>query len=350
MRIDVIGQSVHIVDSEELIVRSSVGIYECEFTFDATWDGYDKTAMFSNGRSERTCAIVDGTCTIPSEILKYAGRMTIAVRGALDDDSIQTEWSAPVLIHAGALNAVSSSNPTGNNQFIEDGCMKIDVRGQTAHVLGGSLVVKNSVGIYECEFTFDEAWDGYGKSAVFSNGRSAYTCVIADGRCTVPAAVLKYVGRMAVGVYGVKDNLRMPTVWTEPIVIRGGAFNAESAPDDPEPSVYDQIIELIESGRLVGPPGVSVENVEIVDNHLMVYLSDGTEIDAGEISGGGGGSSSWSAITGKPFATIGAGLKVVGTQLQVDTANAVEEDNTKPITSAAVHVQIGNIESLLSFI
>lgn len=64
-------------------------------------------------------------------------------------------------------------------------------------------------------------------------------------------------------------------------------------------------------------------------------------------AGGGGGASSWSELTDKPFATLGAGLKVVGNALTVDTADAVEEDNTKPVTSAAVYVEIGNIEALM---
>ena len=45
---------------------------------------------------------------------------------------------------------------------------------------------------------------------------------------------------------------------------------------------------------------------------------------------------------------IGAGLKVVEGELMVDTANAVEQDNTRPVTSAAVYVEIGNIEALLA--
>ena len=44
----------------------------------------------------------------------------------------------------------------------------------------------------------------------------------------------------------------------------------------------------------------------------------------------------------------GAGLKVEENVLMVDTANVVEEDNTKPVTSAAVYVEIGNIEALLA--
>ena len=46
---------------------------------------------------------------------------------------------------------------------------------------------------------------------------------------------------------------------------------------------------------------------------------------------------------------IGENLKITKDGiLSVDTANAVEQDNTKPITSAAVHVTIGNIEALLA--
>lgn len=44
---------------------------------------------------------------------------------------------------------------------------------------------------------------------------------------------------------------------------------------------------------------------------------------------------------------VGHGLRVVGNTLEVDTADAVEADNTLPVTSAAVRVEVGNIEALL---
>lgn len=47
---------------------------------------------------------------------------------------------------------------------------------------------------------------------------------------------------------------------------------------------------------------------------------------------------------------IGDGLKWVDNKLTVDTANVAEEDNTKPITSAAVYTEIGNIEAILAAI
>lgn len=48
---------------------------------------------------------------------------------------------------------------------------------------------------------------------------------------------------------------------------------------------------------------------------------------------------------------IGNGLKVTGGDtLEVDTADDVEQDNTLPITSAAVYTTVGNIEILLGTI
>ncbi|MBS6474523.1 MAG: hypothetical protein KH354_00830 [Clostridiales bacterium] len=48
---------------------------------------------------------------------------------------------------------------------------------------------------------------------------------------------------------------------------------------------------------------------------------------------------------------VGDGLKITQEgMLSVDTATQAEQDNTRPITSAAVYTEIGNINSLLETI
>lgn len=47
---------------------------------------------------------------------------------------------------------------------------------------------------------------------------------------------------------------------------------------------------------------------------------------------------------------IGNGLILEQGVLSVDTADKVEQDNTKPVTSAAVFTEVGNIAELLSHI
>lgn len=55
---------------------------------------------------------------------------------------------------------------------------------------------------------------------------------------------------------------------------------------------------------------------------------------------------------GQPAFKVGHGLKLdqQTNTLSVDTADAVEKDNTLPITSAAVYTTVGNIEALLNTI
>lgn len=55
----------------------------------------------------------------------------------------------------------------------------------------------------------------------------------------------------------------------------------------------------------------------------------------------------WSDIKSKPFVSIGANLQVQSGVLSVQTTDAMEADNTKPITSKGTYVVVGNIDSLL---
>lgn len=52
-------------------------------------------------------------------------------------------------------------------------------------------------------------------------------------------------------------------------------------------------------------------------------------------------------VSGAGSYTIGDGLVVKDGKLSVDTATSAEQDNTKPITSAAVYAEVGNINALL---
>lgn len=58
----------------------------------------------------------------------------------------------------------------------------------------------------------------------------------------------------------------------------------------------------------------------------------------------------WRDVLDKPFTKVGNGLKVIDDELQVETTDVVEADNTLPVTSAAVNTTVGNIASLLELI
>lgn len=104
---------------------------------------------------------------------------------------------------------------------------------------------------------------------------------------------------------------------------------------------YDNITGLSVSAE------ITKKIVNIKDGLVSVNLetdSSRTSTTTGGTGGTGGGSGSSASLE------IGEGLKWVDNVLCVDATNVMEEDNTKPITSSAVFVEVGNINTLLSTI
>nr|DAT30971.1 MAG TPA: hypothetical protein [Caudoviricetes sp.] len=99
----------------------------------------------------------------------------------------------------------------------------------------------------------------------------------------------------------------------------------ESPPDTPSKAWFDSIQSQI--GNLADLSTSAKRN-------LVAAINEAAR------SGGGGG---------MPY-ELGTTLKVVDGVLDVNTSDAPEQDNTQPITSAAVYSTVGNIEALLSTI
>ena len=182
------------------------------------------------------------------------------------------------------------------------------------------------------EFVFSPEWDGLTKTAVFSNGKTTVDVLAAnwDGDTVpVPHEVLAVPGRHArVGVYGADESgVVLPTVWVSLGKVQPGADPSGDETADPSLPVWAQLQKQI--GDL---------------DDLQTY-NKGNLVDAineARSSGGSGGGGY----------TIGDGLKLdaATNTLSVDTAEAVEKDNTKPVTSAAVYTEVGNINALLATI
>lgn len=182
------------------------------------------------------------------------------------------------------------------------------------------------------EFAFSDDWDGLTKTAVFSAGRTTVDVLESawDGnKVVVPHEILADAGPIArVGVYGANaDGLILPTVW----VTLGKVMPAAEPSGDPgaDPTL---------------PVWAQLQN-QIGDLDDLKTYNKGNLVDAineARSSGGSGGGGY----------TIGDGLKLdaATNTLSVDTAEAVEQDNTKPVTSAAVYTEVGNINALLATI
>lgn len=182
------------------------------------------------------------------------------------------------------------------------------------------------------EFVFSDDWDGLTKTAVFSNGKTTVDVLAAswDGDTVpVPHEVLAVPGRHArVGVYGADESgVVLPTVWVSLGKVQPGADPSGDVSADPALPVWAQLQKQI--GDL--------DDLQTYNKGNLVAAINEARNSGG--SGGGG-------------YTIGDGLKLdaATNTLSVDTAAAVEKDNTKPVTSAAVYTEVGNINALLATI
>ena len=128
--------------------------------------------------------------------------------------------------------------------------------------------------------------------------------------------------------------------------------------------------EIIDGGyRLTIARGDDVQTLDIMDgvgiagiektasvgltDVYTIALTDGSSYEFTVTNGSGGGSGDVpiASETGAGIVRIGENLRISadGT-LSVDTAAAVEQDNTRPITAAAVYTEVGNINALLETI
>lgn len=161
------------------------------------------------------------------------------------------------------------------------------------------------------QFDYSADFDGLTITAVFTNGKTTVDVLNPGVECVIPHEVLTTVGTaVSVGLYAVKGStLVIPTVYAPIGVVLRGADPSGDTSADPTPGVYNQIMERLNNLEGVNPATAGKLGVVKIGENLKI-TNDGV--------------------------------------LSVDTADAVEQDNTRPVTSAAVHTEIGNIEVLLA--
>lgn len=184
------------------------------------------------------------------------------------------------------------------------------------------------------EFEYSPDFDGLTLTAVFTNGKTIVDVLNPGNQCVIPHEALDTVGTLVkVGIYATKGNeIVIPTVYATIGIVLKGADPSGDVSVDPTLPVWAQIQGII--GNL------NDLNTE-AKNNLIAAINEAAQTGSGSVN---------PATADKlGVVKIGENLKITKDGvLSVDTADAVEQDNTKPVTSAAVHTEIGNIEVLLA--
>ena len=150
--------------------------------------------------------------------------------------------------------------------------IKITVAGAQAHVTSKPTLTSGTVGL-NVEFTFDEAWTGLSKTAVFRCGNRPIPPQSCKEDCAiVPWEALEKPGcALFVGVYGTDtEGIVLPTVWAQVYTVEPGATVPNVSPSDRTPDVYDELLkasneavevansvrEDADAGKFDGAPGL----------------------------------------------------------------------------------------------
>lgn len=146
--------------------------------------------------------------------------------------------------------------------------IQITCKGNSASCTRTERLTSGMVGL-QCEFIFDEAWDGLAKTAVFMAGNEKRDVLLTGTICTVPWEVLKTAGyQLVIGVYGnnAGGTLVIPTVYAMCGGIASGADPSGDESTDPTLPVWGQMQGMI--GNLAELATTSKDNLVAAVNEV----------------------------------------------------------------------------------
>lgn len=218
--------------------------------------------------------------------------------------------------------------------------IEIHYNRRTPEVMQADEVVSGQRGTVEVQFSFSEEWEKYPiRSASFSSSADKGTWPLEEGnKVKIPESVIVHgVRSFTVSVFGIRETEdgKLERYNGKPAAFRveiGGDVPGEGC--DKGPTAYEQLLIRLDK-KLDAYQGAEHAG------RALVVGEDGI-VRPGDYAGGGSGG-------GADFTTDET-LTLRNGVLSVNTVDAVEEESTLPITSAAVHRTVGNIEILLKTI
>ena len=126
--------------------------------------------------------------------------------------------------------------------------------------------IRGTVGA-ECQINLDEFWQGYENTVVFKreNDCTVYNVAIdsLSNRVEIPYTILAESGSFKVGLFGVKPDEVLPTLWSDYIKVRYGTDTHGTTPPKYEPNEIDQL-RLSKQDKLVSGENIKTVNGESV--------------------------------------------------------------------------------------
>jgi len=145
--------------------------------------------------------------------------------------------------------------------------LKLKISNQQITIIEPLVLVADTENVYECEYVFDEEWEGFNKTAVFEGCGSTYQVVLTNTqKCKIPNEVIADSGYVRFGVLGTAVDgsltVRYPTVWSERVWVDVASVGT-GTPQPPTAEVYAQI--LANEGAIEDRLDEAEDDIEALD-------------------------------------------------------------------------------------
>ena len=212
------------------------------------------------------------------------------------------------------------------------------VKNQELEIIDSRKKVEKSINYLRCSFIFTTPdWDGAEKTAYFlgTDGKH-YSAILKNNACLVPWEAIQECGCLCMSLTGCKPDGTVIT--TEKIYMQiGSTLSGGDKTKEPSPDQYTQIMQAL-AGKIGTNQGA--ENA----GKILGIGEDGVVAPVDAPTGSGSGAVS------KDDIREAVENYMTENPVEIKTTDAVEKDNTLPVTSAGVYTVCGNIEALLKAI
>ena len=115
-----------------VFVSGSAEIYEAAFAFDASWDGFARTAVFECAGERREQLLVGDRCVVPWEILHTGAYLRVGVYGVSGDATMPTVYSGTMFVARGAEPSEAAREHSADmfDQIVEIGHQAAEAKEQ----------------------------------------------------------------------------------------------------------------------------------------------------------------------------------------------------------------------------
>lgn len=158
--------------------------------------------------------------------------------------------------------------------------LKFSIKNQRVIRFDEFTVVADSRNYLKAQFTFSSEWNNKIKTAVFVNNGVAYNVLLVEDKCTVPHEVIKNPS-FSVSVFG-GDLI---TANVAEIQVQESGLIEGQVPPEPTPTVYSQLVDSVESERLLAESAkdVAIQQATYAEGYKNIAVTKAEEANLSAI-------------------------------------------------------------------